>query len=1056
MIPHTVTAYVSPITGKAMGVMANSVETGLYPPSLVAAIDLQAVLSAPRVAGTNNVQPGFDLNAHGVVTFTGMPCSGVDTSTDPANCGACGNACALEPNSEPSCVLSSCRLVCNPGASNCSGNYADGCTVLATDPNNCGACGHSCAAPNATGVCSASTCALQCNPGYSDCDGNEANGCETQGTCAPLTVGISGPLEATPGAAATYVGTVIEPVPGRTVSYAWTLASGPGAATFTTPDALTTGVVFGAAGTYVIQLEVSDGYGAAVADFTVNAVYVNMPPVVTAGPNQTLTAPTLTATLTGSATDDGLPGGATLSSTWSLLSGPAVPLTIATPTVSGVAEPGPLTASTLVTFTYPGTYVFQLAVSDTALVGAATTTVTVNPPPAPTTGGGSSGGGTPVPPTVAIGGVTDDQEVTQPTSILGTISDGSWLLQYRLGGRDDVQTPFTLLASGTGAVSNAPIATFDPTLLLNGIYTLQLSSENSAGSATASVSLSVDGRMKIGNFTLTFTDLSTNVGNLPLTVTRTYDSRDKTLGDFGYGWRLGITDVTVTKSGKPGAYWQQQFNNQGVFSQFCLLPTQAASVAITFPSGRQYRFTPQANPQCVYGNEDTAPEITWVSTSDPNNPTITLAVTGTTAFGGSSVFAVDVGNGVTQLQNGDGTIWDPRSFTLTIEDGSVWNINQDTGVSQVTDTRGNFIKITPTGILHSSGTQVTFVRDAQNRITSITDPDGKSMSYAYTPTGDLASFTDRASNVTQFSYDGDHYLSQIQDPLGRLPVRNDYDASGRLLSTTDATGNTVHYTPNLSANQEAVTDRLGHVTLYTYDQSGDITQKVDATGAVWNYTVDPRGNVLTQTDPLGNVTTTTYDGADNPLTVTDPLGHVTTNTYNRIRELVTSTDPLGHVTSNIYDGATGNLLTSVDAVGNATQYTYDGQGNRLTQKDALQDLTLYQYDDAGRVLSQTDANGHTTTHTYDANGNKLHDAMTRSALQRVERHGDHHVHLRRARAACSAPRSPPPAQAEPRTRRPTPRPASRPPPPTATAASPGTPTTRSTASSPRPSPTARR
>jgi YD repeat-containing protein len=725
----------------------------------------------------------------------------------------------------------------------------------------------------------------------------------------------------------TYVATASDPVLNRTLTYAWTVPSGPGAVVFSAPSALTTTAIFPAPGTYVLQFAANDGVATTTASLTVNAALVNQPPVVTVGPDQTLPASTLSTTLVGSATDDGFPLGATLSSTWSLLSGP-VAVTIASPTQAGLPEPGPITASTSVAFSYPGTYVFQLSVSDSALVGVATETITINPPAAATGGGGTTGGSTgtttggstgtttgggtgttPSAPTVAIGGVTDDQEITLPTPILATVSDGSWVLEWRLGGRDDVQTPWAVMASGTGALNNTTIATFDPTLLLNGIYSLRLSATNSVGSATTGVSLSVDGRMKVGFFTLAFTDLNTAVGGLPLTVTRTYDSRDKSVGDFGFGWKLGISDVRVEKSGKTGAYWDQEFIDEDVFSEFCLIPTQASSVAITFPSGRQYRFTPQASPQCTAEFEDTAPDIIWVSTSDPNNPTITLV-----AAGQNSVFANDVGDGVTQLQDDNADIWDPRQFTLTIEDGSVWQIDQDLGVTSVRDLNGNTLTITPNGIVQSSGKQVTFARDVQGRITSITDPNGASMTYAYDGNGNLATYTDRLANVTQFTYDANHYLDQIQDPLGRLPLRNVYDASGRLLSTTDASGNTVQYNANLAANQEQVTDRLGHVTIYTYNDRGDVTQKVDATGATWNYTFDIRGNPLTTTDPLGNTTTRTYDGADDLLTQTDALGNLTTNTYDGYKDLLTTTDPLGHVTIDTYAGA-GNIVTATDALG---------------------------------------------------------------------------------------------------------------------------------------------
>jgi len=62
--PHTSTAYVSPNNGKAYGVMADAA-----PPTYVAIIDLQALLAAPRTAGTHTVELTYDLVANGVVTF---------------------------------------------------------------------------------------------------------------------------------------------------------------------------------------------------------------------------------------------------------------------------------------------------------------------------------------------------------------------------------------------------------------------------------------------------------------------------------------------------------------------------------------------------------------------------------------------------------------------------------------------------------------------------------------------------------------------------------------------------------------------------------------------------------------------------------------------------------------------------------------------------------------------------------------------------------------------------------------------------------------------------
>ena len=75
--PHTITAYTSPNSQKAFGVIA---DWALGEPSFLAVIDLQALLAAPRKAGvdaggnacgscTHSVDPSYDLVAHGVIKF---------------------------------------------------------------------------------------------------------------------------------------------------------------------------------------------------------------------------------------------------------------------------------------------------------------------------------------------------------------------------------------------------------------------------------------------------------------------------------------------------------------------------------------------------------------------------------------------------------------------------------------------------------------------------------------------------------------------------------------------------------------------------------------------------------------------------------------------------------------------------------------------------------------------------------------------------------------------------------------------------------------------------
>jgi hypothetical protein len=99
------------------------------------------------------------------------------------------------------------------------------------------------------------------------------------------------------------------------LTYTWSKASGPGTVTFANAHAASTTVTFSVSGTYTLKLSANDG-GLSGSDTLV--VTVNKPPVVKAGPDQTITLPNI-ATLSGSATDDGQPNPpASLSYAWSL------------------------------------------------------------------------------------------------------------------------------------------------------------------------------------------------------------------------------------------------------------------------------------------------------------------------------------------------------------------------------------------------------------------------------------------------------------------------------------------------------------------------------------------------------------------------------------------------------------------------------------------------------------------------------------------------------------------------------------------------------------------
>jgi RHS repeat-associated protein len=736
---------------------------------------------------------------------------------------------------------------------------------------------------------------------------------------------------------------------GSALAVAWTFISGPGNVGFASPDNLATTANFSAAGIYVLRLTATDGAFNASDDLTVTVTLANQAPTAIAGADQTILL-SQGAQLEATVSDDGLPAGSSLTTTWSVVSGQGA-VTFDNPNA-------PLTGAH---FSATGSYVLRLTVSDNVLSASDDVTITVNDDVAP--------------PTVEIIAPSDGGSITSPTAVTGSVSGGAWQLEYSLAGDDNTNNRiWTTFAAGSGAVTSEQLATLDPTMMLNGLFTVRLSATDSYGQISqTSISLIVERNLKIGNFSVSFSDLNIPVAGVPMEVIRTYDSRDKRAGDFGFGWTLGLRNVRLEKSGVLGFRWFQTAS-QEVFPNYCLEATGSHVVTITFPSDKVFKFQAAVAPQCQRNVPITTGTLSLIPMPGTH---------GSLEVMGSADFQVEgsIPGPVNLFGFGSGIdIFNSLAFKFTAEDGTAYVIDQHAGLQSIADTNNNTVTLSAGGMIHSNGKSITFTRDSLGRITEITDPNGNSQTYTYDTNGDLVSYTDNENNTSTYTYDRAHRLLTIHDPRGIQPIRNDYDAEGRLISHTDGFGKVITYLHDLPGRIETVIDRLGQPTTFEYDEHGNVLRKTDARGGVTTFTYDANDNVLTETNALGKTTAYTYDPDDHRTSITDPLSQVTQFTYNALGKVLTTTDPLGHVTTNTYNAA-GNLLTTKDALNNTTSFAYSVfDGQRTSMTDALSNETHSAY--AGGYLSkETDALGRETTYTHDANGNRASQTVKRTNAQ---------------------------------------------------------------------------
>ena len=264
-----------------------------------------------------------------------------------------------------------------------------------------------------------------------------------------------------------------------TLSTVWSMTSGPGVVTFGDATAVDTTASFTQAGAYVLRLTADDGALSTFDELTVTVAATNQAPTVGAGADQAVTLPNV-ASLDGTVTDDGLPTPPTLSTVWSMTSGP------------GVVTFGDATAvDTTASFTQAGAYVLRLTADDGALSTFDELTVTVAATnQAPTVGAGA------------------DQAVTLPNvaSLDGTVTD------------DGLPTPPTLstvwsMTSGPGVVTFGDATAVDTTASFTqaGAYVLRLTADDGALSTFDELTVTVaDNQDPSGIFSDEFTSPTLN------------------------------------------------------------------------------------------------------------------------------------------------------------------------------------------------------------------------------------------------------------------------------------------------------------------------------------------------------------------------------------------------------------------------------------------------------------------------------------------------------------------------------------------------------------------
>ncbi len=287
---------------------------------------------------------------------------------------------------------------------------------------------------------------------------------------------------------------------------------------------------------------------------------------------------------------------------------------------------------------------------------------------------------------------------------------------------------------------------------------------------------------------------------------------------------------------------------------------------------------------------------------------------------------------------------------------------------------------------YENGHQKTYVYDAMDRITCISDSFGPETRFTYDKAGRLLSSVDENGEISEYCYDTEGRKIRSRFP-GGLEYTYKYDSMGRLLFRTDSMYDevTYHYYPDGSLKRAEW--KNGGTLDKEYDINGNLIREKRADGYELTHTYDALDQMIKTADNSGRSISMAYDAAGNLIRTTDALGHTTDYRYSPSGQVIYMKDACGNETryaydkrdrlrmilkGNMADSAAEEIFAHPDKYQTAenksvrlTRWERDLNGNVTERIDALGNRSAWIYDEAGNLSRYTNANNDPTDYLYE-------------------------------------------------------------------------------------------
>ncbi|WP_138503218.1 RHS repeat-associated core domain-containing protein [Nostoc sp. PA-18-2419] len=247
----------------------------------------------------------------------------------------------------------------------------------------------------------------------------------------------------------------------------------------------------------------------------------------------------------------------------------------------------------------------------------------------------------------------------------------------------------------------------------------------------------------------------------------------------------------------------------------------------------------------------------------------------------------------------------------------------------------------------------SFTYDTNDNLAQITAPGNTIYKYSYDTQGRLLSQTDPLNQTVSFTYGANSdSLTSVTDQQGQK-LQYSYNTYGELSSITYADGKSETFSYDLSGNLAQAKERSGDIFKYTYDAQGRVTRKTFDDNTYEQYTYDTKGNLTSVRDVQGGISTLVYDVNNRLTKITYPNSRFLELTYDAEGRRTQMKDQSGFTTNYSYDsdGRLAKLTNAAGAT--IISYTYDAVGRLSRETNGNGTYTTYSYDDAGQVTNIT-------------------------------------------------------------------------------------------------------